>query len=307
MNKKFISIIGAVALTLSLVVGGIVLNDIKTAASGTQMDVSVESPTVEKDEEIKVKVTASSGEAMSYIKGKIIYDSTILEFVNASSEQVSGVNGELYLYETLAYGENAREYELTFKALEVGTTDIVVTEGSIELYESLELINVEEDNVSVEVIKSTTASDDARIEDLMVAGILNMDKIFNPDVYEYDLEVGVDMEMFIYSATPMNKESIIVAPEDLFLEVGANDFEVQVTAPAGNVQTYVFHVTRLDHTLEDETETAEETILETEVETEESVLETETVEETTAETVEETAVETEAVLAPISMDENADS
>lgn len=294
MNKKWISIIGAAALTLSLLVGGIAVYDMQTAASGTGMDVSVETPAVEKDEEIKVKVTASSSESMSYVKAKLTYDSEILEFVEASNEQVSGVNGELYLYETLAYGESEREYELTFKALEVGTTDISITEGMIELYESLELMDIEDTTVSVEVVKSTTASDDARIKDMMVAGVFDMDDIFDPDVYEYTLNVGVDMEMFIYSATPMNKESIVTAPEELMLEMGENDFEVRVTAPAGNEQVYVFHVNRLDYELEAETQGETEAV----TETEESMEETDAVLE-----IEEAVVETKAVVVPTPIEE----
>ena len=54
MNKKIISILGAAALTLSLVVGGVIMTGIQTVASGTQIVLSVDSPVVERDEEIKV-------------------------------------------------------------------------------------------------------------------------------------------------------------------------------------------------------------------------------------------------------------
>ncbi len=286
MNKKFISMIGAAALTLCLVVGSVVCNGMKTVASGTQITLSVESPTVEKDEEIKVIVSASSGEAMSYIKAKLTYDSEVLELVETSGVQLSGTNGEVHVYETLAYGENERNYELTFKALEVGSANINVEEGNIELYESLELVNVSASSLPIEVVMNTTASDDARIKNLEIAGVKDMDSVFNPDVFEYNLEVGVSMEMFLYSATAMNADSVIVAPEDLMLDLGSNRFEVRVTAPAGNEQIYVFNVTRLDHELEEETEV--ETVLETEVET---VVETEAIPET--ESVQET--ETDAV------------
>ena len=83
------------------------------------------------------------------------------------------------------------------------------------------------------------------------------------------------MEMFIYSAVPMDEESVITAPEDLMLAIGENHFEILVTAPAGNTQTYIINVTRLDHELESETETETETESETEAETE-SAIETET-------------------------------
>jgi len=308
MNKKLISMIGAGALALCAVIGGVMVSDMKTVASGTQITLSVESPTVEKDEEIKVLVNASSGEAMSYIHASVSYDAEKLELVETSSDQASGTNGEVFIYETLAYGEYERSYELTFKALEVGDADVSVTEGHIELYESLELIDVMTSSLPIEVLMSTTASDDARIKDMVVAGVLDMDKIFDPDVYEYDLEVGVSMEMFIYSATPMNRDSVIVAPEDLMLDIGENYFEVHVTAPAGNEQIYVFNVTRLDHELE--TETEEETILETEIESvEETVLETESANETVMEieTVPETVVSDLIVPTPIELEENETS
>lgn len=58
----------------------------QTIASGAQMTVSVESPTVGKDDEVKVLVTASSGEAMSYIKADLTYDAEKLELVGTSTD-----------------------------------------------------------------------------------------------------------------------------------------------------------------------------------------------------------------------------
>ena len=301
MNKKIISMISVVALTLGIVVGGMVIGGMQTKASGTQITLSVESPMVEKDEEIKVLVSASSGEAMSYIQAKVSYDATKLELVGTSSGQASGTSGEVFIYEALAYGEYERTYELTFKGLEVGSSEVNVQEGNIELYESLELIDVADTSLPIEVVMSTTAPDDARIKDLNVAGVFGMEDIFDPNVYEYDLEVGLSMEMFIYSATAMNADSVIVAPEDLMLDMGENHFEVCVTAPAGNEQIYVFNITRLDHEIEVETEVETETEMETEtaVETE---LESETVLETETESIDvlETEVE-ETELLPVPM------
>ena len=92
--------------------------------------------------------------------------------------------------------------------------------------------------------------------------------------------------MFIYSAVPMEEDSVITAPEDLMLSIGENHFEILVTAPAGNTQTYIINVTRLDHELESESET------ETESETE-SESETETVLESMTESESQTSSETE--------------
>lgn len=283
MNKKIVSIIGAVAVALCAVVGGVIFIGMQTSATGTQIEVSVESPTVEKDEEIKVLVTVSSGESMNYIKADLNYNPEVLELVSTSTDLASGANGEIYIIETLAYGESERTYELTFKALSVGTTEISLHDACVELYESLEMMNVSDSAVSVEVVENTSVSDDARIKDIMIAGILDMDERFDPDVYEYNLEVGMSMEMFMYSATPMEKNSIVTAPEDLTLNIGENHFEVRITAPAGNEQIYVFNITRLDHELESETELETETETSNETETETSA---ETSAESTAEEIE---------------------
>ena len=296
MNKKIISIISAAALTLGLVVGGVVVSSMQTSASGTQITLNVESPEVEKDEEITVYVNVSSGEAMSYIQAKVSYDATKLELVGTSSDQAAGTSGEIFIYETRAYGEYERTYELTFKGLEVGSAEVNVQEGNIELYESLELVNVNSSTLPIEVVMNETAADDARIKTLDVAGVSDIKDVFDPDVFEYDLEVGLSMEMFIYSATAMNADSVIVAPEDLMLDIGENHFEVRVTAPAGNEQIYVFNITRLDHEIETETES--ETELETEVE--ETELESETVLETESIEALETEVD-ETELVPVQM------
>ena len=286
MNKKIISIICATVLTLCAVVGGVVFTGMQTNASGTQMTVSVESPTVGKDDEVKVLVTASSSEAMSYIKADLSYDPEKLELVGTSTDLATGANGEIQIIETLAYGETERTYELTFKALEVGATDISLYDAYIEQYESLDMLSLEGDSTSLEVVVNTAISEDARIKELMIAGVQKLEEKFSPDVYEYNVEVGVDMEMFIYSAVPMEEDSVITAPEDLMLAIGENHFEILVTAPAGNTQTYVINVTRLNHELESETETE----LETESETE-TVLESMTESET--QTISETESETE--------------
>lgn len=157
-----------------------------------------------------------------------------LSWLEHPTDLATGANGEIQIIETLAYGETERTYELTFKALEVGATDISLHDAYIEQYESLEMVGLESSYTSLEVVVNTDISEDARIKELMIAGVQKLEEKFSPDVFEYDVEVGVDMEMFIYSAVPMDEESVITAPEDLMLDIGENYFEILVTAPAGN-------------------------------------------------------------------------
>ena len=123
----------------------------------------------------------------------------------------------------------------------------------------------------------------------------NWKKKFNPDVFEYDLEVGQSMEMFICSIIPMEEDSVVTAPENLMLAMGQNRFEILVTAPAGNTQTYVFNIHRLDHELEPESETESESESETETESvQESETDLQSESLTEGETLTETEVETES-------------
>ena len=135
-------------------------------ASGTQMTVAAESSTVGKDEEIKVCVTASSGESMSYIKADLTYDPAMLELVGTSTDLATGANGEIQIVETLAYGETERTYELTFKALEVGPAEVSLHDAYIEGYESAELTSLGSDSTTIEVVVNNAISEDARIKEL---------------------------------------------------------------------------------------------------------------------------------------------
>ena len=306
MNKKILSIIGAVVVAVSAVVGGIIFSGVGTNASGAQMTVSVESPTVEKNNEFKVLVKASSGESMSYVKADLTYNPEKVELVSTSTDLATGANGQIQIIEILPYGETERTYELTFKALEIGATDIRLYNAYIEQYESLDMINVEENTASLEVLVNTSVSEDARIKEMLIAGVSDMDKRFNPDVYEYSLEVGQSMDMFICSVVPMESGSVVSAPVDLTLYPGENHFEILVTAPAGNTQKYVFHIHRLDHEIESgsgtetQTETEKETGMESETASEqETVLETsetETMIETENPATEPLAEESEVVV-----------
>ena len=120
--------------------------------------------------------------------------------------------------------------------------------------------------------------------------LCDQDKIFDPDTFTYDLEVSQSMGILIFSTVPMAEDSTILAPEDLTLAPGLNVFEIQVTAPAGNTQTYTLNVTRLDYEKETEAETETETETESETETE-TLLESETVTETESEVLTESGPE----------------
>ena len=51
---------------------------------------------------------------------------------------------------------------------------------------------------SLEVVVNTDISEDARIKELMIAGVQKLEEKFSPDVFEYDVEVGRTFYGFKY-------------------------------------------------------------------------------------------------------------
>ena len=291
MSKKKLSVICAAVLFICAVAGGFAWSGMKATAMETQMTLDISSSTVDRDDEIQVTVTASSGMSMSYVDAFLSYDPALLEFVDTSDDMATGGEGTIHIMENLDYGISEKSYVLTFKALELGTCQFDLYDVYIEEFDTLEMLNLSGQSATVEVVMNDQVSDDARLKELMVADT-DVDQIFDPDTYTYDLEVSQSMGILIFSTVPMAEGSTVTAPENLTLAPGLNVFEIQVTAPAGNTQTYTLNVTRLDHekTAESESETETETILESESET---LIESE-VEETLSEeseSLEETAID----------------
>ena len=289
MSKKKISIICAVVLFVCAVAGGFAWSGMKATAMETQMTMDLSASTVDRDEEIQVTVTAASGMSMSYVDAFLSYDPTLLEFVDTSDDMATGGEGTIHIMENLDYGISEKSYVLTFKALELGTCEFSLYDVYIEEFDTLDMLNLPGQSAAVEIVMNEQVSDDARLKELMVADT-DVDKIFDPDTFTYDLEVSQSMGILIFSTVPMAEDSTILAPEDLTLAPGLNVFEIQVTAPAGNTQTYTLNVTRLDYEKETEAETETETETESETETE-TLLESETVTETESEVLTESEPE----------------
>lgn len=89
-------------------------------------------------------------------------------------------------------------------------------------------------------------SSDATLKGLSVnPGSIN----FNFDKYEYDVEVGNDVDKIEISAEGSSDKAKVTIPSDLSLKVGKNSFSIEVEAEDGTKKEYIINVNRLDRKL----------------------------------------------------------
>lgn len=254
MRKKF-----AILLVFVLVFG-LFMAEVKPKnrvyAKSAQMYLEIPD-SVKKENEITVRAVLDSGVDLYSIDAYLSYDAEMLEFI-PDNELVTGADGILELKDI--YGEETKKavYEITFKALETGTAQIGFTDVYLIDYEDLEYITVAPSSNSFEIGVNKKVEADARLSDLIVApGELT--EVFDPDCLEYEMHVGLDVEMIGVSAIPMDEESVVELDMPETLQIGENDVVIKVTALSGNVNVYSIKVIRQDWPEETIEEREEET------------------------------------------------
>lgn len=151
--KKIIKKLGAVSLMICAVLFIPVI--VSYAAEGT---IAFSDPTGKVGENIPVKVKIEAGgAAIGDGQVTISYDSTMLEFVSGTN--ASGGNGTVELSASGTGTETELAFELTFKALAEGSTNIQVTDSTAYLF-SDETLNLTPGTgaVTIEAGDGTTAA-----------------------------------------------------------------------------------------------------------------------------------------------------
>lgn len=276
MRKKL-----AVILILVLILGiSVVGISSQNKAYAKEAQIYLEIPdSVKKENEFTVKVILDSDVNLYSIDAYLSYSADTLEFV-PDSEFVSGTDGVLELKDV--YGEETKqaEYELTFKALETGNAEVSLTDVYLIDYADMDYITVSPCAKQFEIGINRQVAEDARLMDLIVApGDLTED--FSPDQLDYEMHVGLDVDMVGISAIPMNEDSVIDLEMPEKLAEGENRIVITVTALSGNVNTYTITVIKKEWPEEaDEEEVDENAIGVTEEQDTVQTTETEQVEET---------------------------
>ncbi len=284
--KKIIAIIVTIVCILTLSVVGVTsMKD--TYAKSAQMRIEVPDA-VKKENEFTVKVILESDVQLYSIDAYLQYDANLLEFI-PDSQYVTGAEGVLELKDSYNQETKSATYEIRFKALETGTTEIAFTDVYLIDYEDLDYITVTPSAKQFEIGVNRMVAEDARLSELIVApGTFTTE--FDPNVLEYEMHVGLDVTTVGVSAIPMDETSIVALEMPDKLIEGKNVIRITVTALSGNVNEYVVYVIR-----EEITQSPDETSVD-DTSTEENTQSTEeegsqSTEETTSETTEDKADE----------------
>lgn len=254
MKKK----IGILLSFICLVIIGAVAVKMTTSANTANISISATAPTVEKEQEFELKISVASDVSMESLDTLVSYNPEVIEFVSCDDDAVAGASGMLHILDTFETGSSSVTYTLKFKALEVGSTELTLSDTVVEEYKTKNFIEPSASPAAIEVITNQKVSSESRLSDLLVVPQL-LDETFNPDVYDYHMTVGVDTEKLILSAVPMDEQAVVAVEMPETLSIGENTAVIRVTALSGDEAVYTIHVKRLSEALPDEPETADET------------------------------------------------
>lgn len=186
---------------------------------------------------VNVKISSEDGNigASSLM---LSYDPNALEFV--SGDSASGGAGSVKISAASA-GEDTAAFQLTFRALNPGNTNITV--GDYEIYDAdsqpMDIARV--GSSAIRVQGAAGQSSDVALSGLEVSpGVLVPE--FSPEITSYTVNVSIDTEKIAVSANPADSSaSVRVSGGDNLVE-GANQVVCTVTAPDG-VSTREYQIT----------------------------------------------------------------
>lgn len=253
MKKKL-----AILIAIVLVVGLLVPTFTKKAYA-KQAQMYMELPeNVKKEQEIKVKVKLDSDVNLYSVDSYIAYDAEKLEFI-PENDLITGTEGVLEIKEAFAEETTVAEYEITFKTLEVGEAFINFTDVYLIDYQDLDYIQVPPTSYSMNIDINNEVAEDARLSDLIVApGDLSTE--FNPNILNYEMYVGMDVDYVGISAFALNEDSIVEVDMPDKLVEGENILSVKVTALSGNVNVYTIKIFKGDYEMTTEQEDSTEDV-----------------------------------------------
>jgi sRNA-binding carbon storage regulator CsrA len=244
--KKKISVLLVFVLVVALVLVGVTSKE-RAYAKTAQMYMELPD-SVKKENEFTVRVVLESDVDLYSVDAYLTYNPEMIEFV-PDGDYVTGSAGVLELKDIYAEETKNAEYELTFRALDTGKTELALSEVYLIDYADMDYIEVVPSAKQFDIKVNKTVATDARLSDLLVApGELTEE--FQPDQLDYEMHVGLDVEMVGVSATPMDEDSVVFTDMPDKLQVGENVITITVTAISGNVNVYTVKVYREELTEE---------------------------------------------------------
>lgn len=201
--------------------------------------------------DITLTVTSLNGVdgGLTGFGGKIVYDSSYLEFVsfkslapfeigyNSSSHIFTGFDPTGGSNKITGYRDMIR---ITFRTKAVGNTTVRYTEtDASDINSNAPSVN----GVSKTISITNPPSSNANLSTLSVSGAsIN----FNPNTTSYSVKVGRDVSSVDVNASAQDGGARVSGTGNKSLNYGSNTISVTVTAPSGATKTYTINVTRED-------------------------------------------------------------
>lgn len=237
--KKKISILVVMLMVISISAIGLLGG--KSHAKSAQLSLEVPD-SVKKEDTFTVRVKLESNEDLYSIDAYLKYDEALMEFV-PETDQITGAAGVLEIKDVFPEETRVKEYDITFKAIETGKSDIALDEVYLIDYADMDFIEVIPSAVSVNIELNRSEDMDIRLADLLVAPG-NLEEEFRSDLFEYEMHVGMDVEEIGVSATALEESSVVESDIPEKLQVGENIVTIKVTALSGNIGVYTIHIFR---------------------------------------------------------------
>ncbi|MGN0159298.1 MAG: cadherin-like beta sandwich domain-containing protein [Brotaphodocola sp.] len=191
---------------------------------------------------VTMKFTSTDGAALGNTDVMLAYDSEMLEFIN-ETENASGGAGAIRVW-TGPEGKTEMVTQLRFRALKPGTSQLTITDWEGYDNDGNSLTDVKQGSSKINIKALETSSDDAKLMSLQVSpGTLEPG--FSPDVENYTVTVGLDVEKLTVSANPNNAKANVAVEGASELQETTNTVVCKVTAEDGStVKNYTITVNK---------------------------------------------------------------
>ena len=149
--------------------------------------------------DVSIVFTVTSEDALiGDVETFIAYDPTILQFVSGG-EFIKGDNGILKVSDIdNMEGTSAKTYNLEFKAINTGVTEIEISGGNAEItdFNDNTSMSVSYGSLQIAVAASADASNDCTLQSVKLSPG-KLDKEFDPEVTEYRITLPYEYDYLV--------------------------------------------------------------------------------------------------------------
>lgn len=242
MNRKLRKLITTMMLAGALAAAGPFA---RIAAWAENTRIAFSDPSVMVGNEVTVTMKVTSDSPLGTAEIMLSYDPNVLEFVNGTN--ANGGAGAIKVLGTMESADQKTfSFNLKFKALQAGNTQISVTSQEIYDMDSQTLSLDKQGSSTVKVTSPVTYSNDAALKSLKISpGTLTPE--FSPSVDQYQASVDGNTADLVVNAVASNAGASVSLEGEKGLKAGENQVTVRVTAEDGQtVKNYTILVTKAE-------------------------------------------------------------